>query len=173
MEHDWFKARAGARPQAIAPKCRARRAGRRGLARCGRWLMRPINAWAQDLATPVADPGSAGEIGTRNGPYRTPWSIFRESPLRPSLWALSGANGLLSPEARIPRRTRMSLPTADRELLGEPSRRRHSLPIRSAERAVPDRGLRAAGRSILRQPIASTSTSCRSMAVGTAPVRLE
>ena len=25
--------------------------------------MRPINAWAQDLATPVADPGSAGEIG--------------------------------------------------------------------------------------------------------------
>src|SRR5918993_1691733 len=68
------------------------------------WLIRPSNAGAQDLATPIAVPGSAGEIGR---PETVPIDhlvvIFLENRPFDHLYGLfPGANGLLSPEARIP-----------------------------------------------------------------------
>jgi acid phosphatase len=67
------------------------------------WLMAPTSARAQDLATPVAVPGSAGEIGR---PETVPIDhlvvIFLENRPFDHLYGLfPGANGLLSPGARI------------------------------------------------------------------------
>src|SRR5918993_2418787 len=67
------------------------------------WLMRPTGTRAQDLATPVAVPGSAGEIGR---PETVPIDhlvvIFLENRPFDHLYGLfPGANGLLSPGAVI------------------------------------------------------------------------
>src|SRR5215212_3057790 len=68
------------------------------------WLMWPSSARAQELATPVAVPGSAGQIGT---PETVPIDhlvvIFLENRPFDHLYGLfPGANGLLTPEAQIP-----------------------------------------------------------------------
>ena len=68
------------------------------------WLMRPTAARAQDLATPVAVPGSGGEIGR---PETVPIDhlvvIFLENRPFDHLYGLfPGANGLSSPGAPIP-----------------------------------------------------------------------
>ncbi|MDF2758322.1 MAG: acid phosphatase, partial [Thermomicrobiales bacterium] len=70
----------------------------------GSWLSRPARARAQDLATPIAVPGSAGEIGR---PETVPIDhlvvIFLENRPFDHLYGLfPGANGLLSPGAQIP-----------------------------------------------------------------------
>jgi phospholipase C len=67
-------------------------------------FMRPNNARAQDLATPVAVPGSAGPIGR---PETVPIDhlvvIFLENRPFDHLYGLfPDANGLLSPESHIP-----------------------------------------------------------------------
>jgi acid phosphatase len=67
------------------------------------WFIHPDNAMAQDLATPVAVPGSAGEIGL---PETVPIDhlivIFLENRPFDHLYGLfPGANGLLSPGAEI------------------------------------------------------------------------
>ena len=64
----------------------------------------PATPRAQDLATPIAVPGSAGQIGT---PETVPIDhlvvIFLENRPFDHLYGLfPGANGLLAPEARIP-----------------------------------------------------------------------
>src|SRR5829696_5407245 len=68
------------------------------------WLMRPNSARAQDLATPVAVPGSAGQIGTpETVPIDHVVVIFLENRPFDHLYGLfPGANGLLSAEAHIP-----------------------------------------------------------------------
>ena len=68
------------------------------------WLMRPTAVRAQDLATPVAVPGSGGEIGR---PEMVPIDhlvvIFLENRPFDHLYGLfPGANGLSSPGAPIP-----------------------------------------------------------------------
>src|SRR5215203_7239787 len=68
------------------------------------WLMRPTAVRAQDLATPVAVPGSGGEIGR---PETVPIDhlvvIFLENRPFDHLYGLfPAANGLLTPEAQIP-----------------------------------------------------------------------
>jgi acid phosphatase len=68
------------------------------------WLMRPTAARAQDLATPVAVPGSGGEIGR---PETVPIDhlvvIFLENRPFDHLYGLfPGVNGLSSPGAPIP-----------------------------------------------------------------------
>src|SRR5918997_2000148 len=76
------------------------------------WLMRPRNSWAQDLATPIAVPGSAGQIGR---PETVPIDhlvvIFLENRPFDHLYGLfPGANGLLAPEARIPQTNENGVP---------------------------------------------------------------
>jgi phospholipase C len=78
------------------------------------WLIGPTGARAQDLATPVAVPGSAGEIGR---PETVPIDhlvvIFLENRPFDHLYGLfPGANGLLSPEARIPQTDADGVPYA-------------------------------------------------------------
>ena len=151
MEHDWFNPSVGSPASDRADMLVRDALVAAGSLGAADWLMRPINAWAQDLATPVADPGSAGEIGRpETVPIEHLVVIFLENRpfdhlygLFPGKWA-PFAGGAHPPDEC--KRCSVRHATADRELLGEPSRRRHSLPIRSAERAVPDRGLRAVGR---------------------------
>ncbi|HEX2281665.1 MAG TPA: hypothetical protein VHG52_07875, partial [Thermomicrobiales bacterium] len=76
------------------------------------WLGSPGNTRAQDLATPIAVPGSAGEIGR---PETVPIDylvvIFLENRPFDHLYGLfPGANGLLSPEARIPQTNANGVP---------------------------------------------------------------
>ena len=113
MEHDWFN-----KPE----RGLARKQSRRHLVRdvlvaagslgAADWLMRPINAWAQDLATPVADPGSAGEIGRpETVPIEHLVVIFLENRPFDHLYGLfPGGNGLLSSEARIPQTNANGVP---------------------------------------------------------------
>ena len=80
----------------------------------GSWLSRPARARAQDLATPIAVPGSAGEIGR---PETVPIDhlvvIFLENRPFDHLYGLfPGANGLLSPRRASPRRTQMVFRTS-------------------------------------------------------------
>jgi acid phosphatase len=80
----------------------------------GPWLARPGSSRAQDLATPVAVPGSAGQIGR---PETVPIDhlvvIFLENRPFDHLYGLfPGANGLLSPEARIPQTDANGVPYA-------------------------------------------------------------
>src|SRR5215207_4758261 len=76
------------------------------------WFISPSNARAQDLATPVAVPGSAGQIGR---PETVPIDhlvvIFLENRPFDHLYGLfPGANGLLSPEAHIPQTDATGVP---------------------------------------------------------------
>jgi len=78
------------------------------------WLTRPIGARAQDLATPVAVLGSAGEIGR---PEIVPIDhlvvIFLENRSFDHLYGLfPDANGLLSPGAQIPQADADGIPYA-------------------------------------------------------------
>jgi acid phosphatase len=67
------------------------------------WFIHPDNAMAQDLATPVAVSGSAGEIGLpETVPIHHLIVIFLENRPFDHLYGLfPGANGLLSPGAEI------------------------------------------------------------------------
>ncbi|MBW3634463.1 MAG: hypothetical protein KY456_15685, partial [Chloroflexi bacterium] len=66
------------------------------------WLLRPRSTAAQDLATPIAVPGSGGEIGRPESvPIDNLIVIFLENRPFDHLYGLFlGANGLLSPAAR-------------------------------------------------------------------------
>ena len=78
------------------------------------WLIRSRNVGAQDLATPIAVPGSAGEIGRPESvPIDHLIVIFLENRPFDHLYGLfPGANGLLSPEARIPQTDADGIPYA-------------------------------------------------------------
>ena len=84
-----------------------------GLLAAAPWLIKATGAQAQDLATPVAVPGSAGEIGR---PETVPIDhlvvIFLENRPFDHLYGLfPGANGLLSPGAEITRPMQMGFRT--------------------------------------------------------------